>query len=302
MRFFVIVDPSLKLIEENVHHIYHPLHHVDVPFEEEHVFNIRNLVNAHHPTRQRHVDIPFAEEHRRSCNLENAHHPEHHVDVEPPDKSKEGPKEEEEQIIVASDKDEEKEEFQRVSAWIYPEAHQEIYTGRPTDVLGGGSYPFLEPKCRSPVTKTSTPRKVNEKKTVYTSNASEKQEERVSAWTYPKKHQELDDWRPTEWLVGGRMTKEAPPSPVRDHLSQRPAKGSSYNHYMEALFADHSQTQSSHPQPIKIEGHPVQNSPFRQKKRVLDWLGTVYHPGNVPVRPPIKLAGHPVHDSPFLAH
>ena len=121
--------------------------------------------------------------------------------------------------------------LQKVSAWIYPKLHQEIYTGRPTDFLGG---------CGDRLADCQQQRKLFDE-LFPTENG-----------IVLHHHPELHDWCPSEWLVAGRLSDEPP---IYDHSEC----GNTSSHSRLGMTSSH---RPAHPEPIQIEGHPVRNSPF----------------------------------------
>ena len=166
-------------------------------------------------------------------NQENAHHPKHEAKIHlEPDLQEmldclrsEGFNPTAELTAIPEEK------LQKVSAWIYPKLHQEI-NGRPTELLGGCGSRLEECSRRKP----------------------------VIVWMCQKEkdhhqhHNEPHDWRPSEWLVSGRICKDAP---VYDHSERGRIVHQKGMTYPEIVFPH-----NKHPEPINIEGHLVQNSPF----------------------------------------
>lgn len=114
----------------------------------------------------------------------------------------------------------------KVSAWIYPKVHQEIYEGRPKDFLGDAR-------------NRSRPRSENLLKSI-SSNGGKN--DKAQAWIYPKDHQELNDFRHSEWL--GRVEHSSPTLKTWKSSATNLTSGLKLNPLDE------------------IHGSPVKNSPF----------------------------------------
>lgn len=221
---------------------------------------------------------------------ENARHPEHKTDL--------GIDSEKEMVDHAcsegskstKDTDLPEEEVLKVSAWIYPSVHQEIYSGRPTDFLGGCGNRLAESPQHI---KWSNKQCHSEKDAAEQfGEGDESETKQDSAWLCREKYQEINDWRPTEWLVGcGRMANDAPCVCSQKRIGSCPVWTGNIASPNHGDF--NRETHRTHPEPIHIEGLVVQNSPFRSPL-VVAVESEHKHPE------PIKLNCHPVKDSPFL--
>jgi len=239
----------------------HNLTHHVYPFFSLYTEILSSHSNARHPTHNHHDDVNIQYESDEKM-LDRVLHAKDHATHD---------------LEAVSEETEEKEEpLQKVSAWIYPKLHQEIYIGRPTDFMGGCGCRLEEASHRSPNSPVLKRFPLLQEREAQYPETRKQERTPNSNLVHEQAHHEREEWRPAEWLVDHRLSSEPPESPVRD------------------------QVHCSHPMPpppIHIEGseHPVANSPFRSCR-----TNTLASPHHCGLRAKIEILGHPVQSSPFL--